>query len=648
MTFGKAVVLVLSLASWASPTFAQNWIPVGPPGGDVRSLVADPEHAERIYLGTSRGILYRSDDQGLHWERMPASPALAGSSLDELVVDPQGALWVGYWEVEGTGGGVARSTDGGRSFQMLPGLKGSVRALAVAPSDPQTIAAGTLSGVFLSHDAGKTWRRITATEDPGLHNFESLAFDPGNARELYAGTWHLAWKTMDEGENWVPVHQGMIDDSHVMTLNIDPWNWETLYATACTGIYRSRDGGTHWTKLEGIPESSRRTRAFCRVPQDKKVLIAGTTEGVWLSTNLGETWRPVTDKDLVVNALLSLPDGTLLLGSEGAGVLKSSDMGRTWVDSNTGFSERFISKILFDPDGKRVLAGVWGDAHYGGVFTASHLPGPWTHLDDGLFGRQVLSLALLNGTILAGTDDGIFAWAPGGRRWERIPMPGGISHPRINDLVAVPPRDLVAATPRGILHSADAGRSWTERIFGTGEDVSALISSPYNPSLVMGASRSGIWRSRDAGHSWRRVSNGLRGRTPHALAFMPSDDRIIYATALDGLFRSADQGMTWQRVGGGIPRSDLTGIAVNPDGRTLFASDFSSGGIFRSDDGGASWRRMPTSGLASDRVWSLAVDPSAPDRLLAVASAGGLHLCVTTSSMTGANSTETPTAGESQ
>jgi photosystem II stability/assembly factor-like uncharacterized protein len=101
-------------------------------------------------------------------------------------------------------------------------------------------------------------------------------------------------------------------------------------------------------------------------------------------------------------------------------------------------------------------------------------------------------------------------------------------------------------------------------------------------------------------------------------------------------------------VGGGIPRSDLTGIAVNPDGRTLFASDFSSGGIFRSDDGGASWRRMPTSGLASDRVWSLAVDPSAPDRLLAVASAGGLHLCVTTSSMTGANSTETPTAGESQ
>jgi photosystem II stability/assembly factor-like uncharacterized protein len=649
MAFVKAAVFFVALAALATTAQAQNWVPVGPPGGDVRSLIQDPGHPNRVYLGTSRGVLYRSDDAGLHWERMPASPALSGSSLDELAVDPEGNLWIGYWEVQGRGGGVARSTDGGRSFNTF--MRGeSVRALAIAPSDPQTIAAGSLNGVFLSHDAGEHWEHVTAPDDAALHNVESLAFDPGNAQVLYMGTWHLAWKTEDGGETWNPIHQGMIDDSHVMTLNIDPWDSQTVYATACTGIYRSRDGGDHWTKLEGIPESSRRTRAFCRNPLDPKMLIAGTTEGVWLSTNRGETWKPVTDKDLVTNALIAQPNGTLLLGSEGAGVLKSSDYGRTWVGSNTGFSERFISRVLFDPDGKRVLAGVWGDAHYGGVFTASHLPGPWKHLDDGLFGRQVLSLALLNGTILAGTDDGIFAWPSGGRRWERMPMSGGITHPRINDLVAVAPNDLVAATPRGILHSSDAGRTWTERVFGAGEEVSALISSPYDPKLVMGASKNGIWKSRDAGHSWRRVSNGLRGRTPHALAFMPFDDRVIYATAYDGLFRSSDQGLTWERVKGGVPRSDLTGIAVSPDGRTLYASDFSFGGIFRSEDAGASWRRMSTPGLASDRVWTLALDPAAPDRLLAVASAGGLHLLITSSGATGANATgagttETPAAG---
>jgi len=645
----KAALLIVVLAGLACPAWAQNWVPVGPPGGDVRSLIADPEQPTRIYLGTSRGILYRSDDAGHHWERLPASPLLAGSSLDELAIAPDGALWVGYWEIQGTGGGVARSTDNGRSFNAF--MRGeSVRAIAIAPSDPHTIAAGSLNGVFLSHDDGKKWEQVTAPGDTALHNVESLAFDPHDARVLYMGTWHLAWKTEDSGETWNPIHQGMIDDSHVMTLSVDPWDANTVYATACTGIYRSRNGGVHWTKLEGIPDSSRRTRAFCRNPSDPKMLIAGTTEGAWLSTNRGETWRPVTDKDLVVNALISEPDGTLILGSEGAGVLRSSDFGRTWVDSNPGFSERFISRVLFDPDGKRVLAGVWGDAHYGGVFMASHLPGPWTHLDDGLFGRQVLSLAILGRSILAGTDDGVFAWAPGSHRWERVPTPGNFAHPRINDLVVVPPSDIIAATPKGILHSSDAGRTWVERTFGAGENVSALISSPYDPKLVMGASRSGIWRSRDAGHSWRRVSNGLRGRTPHALAFMPFDDRIIYATALDGLFRSKDQGVTWEQVKGGVPRSDLTGIAVSPDGRTLYASDFSSGGIFRSEDAGASWRRMPTPGLASDRVWTLALDPGAPDRLLAVASAGGLHLCITTSGVTGANAgganqTETPADG---
>jgi photosystem II stability/assembly factor-like uncharacterized protein len=638
MAFVKAALIVIALPALASTAQAQTWTPVGPPGGDVRSLVQDPKHPGRIYLGTSQGILYRSDDKGLHWDRMPPSPALSGSSLDELAVDREGTLWVGFWKVQSTGGGVARSTDGGRSFNFF--MRGeSVRALAIASSDPQTVAVGSLSGVFLSHDAGQTWDQVTAPDDAELHNVESLVFDPGNPKVLYMGTWHLAWKTENGGKSWVPIHQGMIDDSHVMTLSVDPWDSETVYATACTGIYRSRDGGDHWKKLEGIPESSRRTRAFCRNPSNPKMLIAGTTEGVWLSTNRGDTWKPVTDKDLVVNALISRPDGTLLLGSEGAGVLRSSDFGRTWVASNDGFSERFISRVLFDPDGKRVLAGVWGDSHYGGVFAASHLPGPWTHLDDGLFGRQVLSLALLKGTILAGTDDGIFALAPGGRRWERIPISGGTSHPRINDLVTVPPRDIVAATSRGILHSSDAGRTWTERIFGAGEDVSALISSPYDPSLVMGASQSGVWKSRNAGHSWRRVSKGLRGRTPHAMAFMPFDDRVIYATTFDGLFRSNDQGLTWERVKGGVPRSDLTGIVVTPDGRTLYAGNFSSGGIFRSEDAGTSWRRMPTLGLASDRVWTLALDPSAPDRLLAVASAGGLHLLITTSGVTGANAT---------
>jgi hypothetical protein len=60
----------------------------------------------------------------------------------------------------------------------------------------------------------------------------------------------------------------------------------------------------------------------------------------------------------------------------------------------------------------------------------------------------------------------------------------------------------------------------------------------------------------------------------------------------------------------------------------MYASDFSHGGVFRSVDAGTTWERMPSEGLASERIWTLAVDPAAPERLLAASPTGGLHLMV--------------------
>lgn len=92
------------------------------------------------------------------------------------------------------------------------------------------------------------------------------------------------------------------------------------------------------------------------------------------------------------------------------------------------------------------------------------------------------------------------------------------------------------------------------------------------------------------------------------------------------VFRSDDHGATWRRLNGGVPHSDLTGIAIHPDGRTIYTSDFTRGGVFRSVDEGRTWTRVGTDGLASDRVWALAFDPAEPERLLAASAAGGLHL----------------------
>ncbi len=618
-----------TLLAAAPVSGAQTWTPVGPPGGDVRALAADPRDPRRLYLGTADGLLYRSDDAGTRWHRLTPGFPRRGMSLDDIVVDPRGVVTVGYWEMHGSGGGVARSVDGGKTFTLLPGIAGqAVKALAIAPTDPNLLAAGSTSGVFLSADQGKTWRRITPERHPDLKNLDSLTFDPTNPAVLYAGTWHLAWKTTDQGGTWMPIHAGMIDDSDVMTLNVDRWNSQVVYATACSGIYLSRDGASRWTKVRGIPSSSRRTRAFVQSPDNQDLLYAGTTEGLWVSRDGGTTWLLATQKELVVNSILALPGGTVVLGTDGAGVVRSVDGGATWLAANQGFSERFISRAIFDVARRRVIAAVWGDRQHGGVFTAPGPRGPWTRLGTGLAGREVLSLALIGREVLAGTDDGLFISNAETGQWGRFAtlVDGLDVHPRISDVIAPNERTILAATARGLLRTADGGRTFTMPRVGMADQISTFAVSPNDVDVVVAATPLGFFRSSDAGASWSQVSGGFGQATVQALAFMPTNEKLLYAATSRGLHRSTDQGVTWSRCTGGVPYTDLTGLAVHPDGRTVYVSDFTHGGIFRTQDGGASWERMPTDGLASDRIWTLGLDPTSPDRLLVASPTGGLHL----------------------
>src|SRR4051812_17447252 len=95
------VSLTLILVGEARCVEAGSWIPVGAPGGNVRALAPDPRDPERIYLGTADGILYRSTDGGVSWQRQSPGFPLRGCSLDEIVVDPRGTVFVGYWDVHG-------------------------------------------------------------------------------------------------------------------------------------------------------------------------------------------------------------------------------------------------------------------------------------------------------------------------------------------------------------------------------------------------------------------------------------------------------------------------------------------------------------------------------------------------------------------
>lgn len=623
----RASLRVAALLWVCAPLGAQSWIPVGPPGGDVRSLAADPRDPGRIYLGTAEGVLYRSDDGGVSWQRPSPGFPLRGQSLDVIVVGPRGSLLVGYWQVAGKGGGVAASTDGGATFSIAPRIEGqSVRALARAPSDPRTVVAGALDGIFASSDGGLGWSRISPAGHAELKNVRSVAIDPMDPRVIYAGTWHLPWKTLDGGRRWVRAHAGMLSDSDVFTLTLDRRDPLCVYATACTGIYRSLDGARRWVPVRGVPAGSRRTRAFAQDPDQPDTFYAGTTEGLWMSENGTLGWRAATPTSLAVNAVLALPRGVVLAGCDGAGVLRSVDRGRSWAASNTGFSERFVSRMAFDRTRQRVLVGIWGGRGHGGVLAAPTARGPWKRLGAGLEGHDVLSLVVAGSAVLAGTDGGLFSLRAGGGAWRLLPTADTLEmQPRVEDVAALSDRVLLAGTSKGLLRSADAGWTWTRPLPDVEGRVSALATTPEDPDLALAVTPAGLYHSQDGGATWAHRSAGMGDAPIHVLAILPGGRRVVFAASRNGVYRSSDQGRNWVRCAGGLPSSDFTGLAVHPDGHTLYASDFTRGGVYRSQDRGETWARLPARGLVTERAWAVGLDPVAPEGLLAALPAGGLH-----------------------
>src|SRR6202142_237351 len=356
--------------------FSQTWTPLGPDGGDARTLAADPSHPEIVYLGTTDGHIFGSRDGGRRWELRGLAGPSPNAIVTSIMVDPRHSdlLFASTWtrEQRGEGGGIFRSNDGGRTGRDA-GLAGhAVRALVAAPSDPDILVAGALDGVFRSRDGGKKWEMITPANDPELRNFDSLAIDPRDPEIIYAGTFHLPWKTVDGGRDWLAIHDGMIDDSDVLSLTVNAANPEQKFASACSGIYRSDDSGSHWKRIQGIPDSSRRTLVIRFDPSHPDTLYAGTTEGLWKSTEAGARWHRVSSGDWVINSLAVLPAGTasdesnrearVLIGTERQGVLVASGGSDKFESANVGFEHRRVTALTLDRGNAARLGAVLANA----------------------------------------------------------------------------------------------------------------------------------------------------------------------------------------------------------------------------------------------------------------------------------------------
>lgn len=607
------ILILIAVLSPIAASAASNtpWISVGPAGGDARSFAWSPKDPHHIYMGTTNSWIYQSRDDGATWTRLARLGNVDDLVVDSLLVDKADprTLYAGVWEMDERGGGVYVSHDGGHTWAISPEIFGkSVRSLAQATTDTRVLVAGAIGGVFESEDDGLHWTEISPPGSLEIRKIESVAIDPTDSKTIYAGTWHLPWKTMDGGKTWRSIKKGLIVDSDIFSILLDPKFPSTVYMSACSGIYKSDTAGAVFRKIQGIPTSARRTRSFRQDPTDRSIIYAGTTEGLYKTVDAGANWKRMTPSNVIINDIYIDPKNPqrVLLATDRSGVLASNDGGVSFVASNKGVSQRQVMALLADRKHLDTMyAGVVNDKSFGGVFVSTDGGKSWTQRSQGLDGRDVFSLAQAkDGTVYAGTNDGIFrlygdVWVPdnmvantanktvyvyrhGRRVAQTVIDPQGAAQidGQVNALSVQGPVWYVA-TSHGVYRSMTQGATWSGPILNDGDY--RLID--YRNGAVYAAQLDGLQLSWDGGLHWKPVNLPIGLSPIDALATTPSG--ALWVGGRQGAFYSDDHGKTWHALGNlpvreidsirydsGLQRIVLTSrdsdvvFAINPDNQT--------------------------------------------------------------------------------
>jgi photosystem II stability/assembly factor-like uncharacterized protein len=407
--------------------------------------------------------------------------------------------------------------------------------------------------------------------------------------------------------SWHRVQEGIIDDSDIFSIIVDESNPRTIFASACSGIYKSIDGGSKFERMLEIPFSARRTHVLRQDPNNPAVVYAGTTEGLWLTRDSGANWRRVTDPDVVVNDVLVDPrdSNRVLLASDRIGVLASADSGLSFRPSNSGFAHRYVSSMLIDRDNiDTVYVGVVNDRESGGVFVSNDAGKHWEQINAGLDGRDVFALNQANdGSILAGTNRGLFELSRAGSEWKSLSDTLGnklatsvdsLGSVKVND-IKVTPDKWYAATSAGLYTSLNQGKTWTRDI---GPGKLELVALGLKRDQIVVASPRKVLVSAQGG-KWSL----LRGIPAYvdsiqSLAVTPDGETLIASS--QGAFRRLKAG--WARVKPDASSKNINFVSYDESNQRLLAVSSGSGSIFESKDGGRHWRRDSDAGYPLRRV----------------------------------------------
>jgi photosystem II stability/assembly factor-like uncharacterized protein len=665
---------------------ARVWQMTGPFGGDVLSLAIDPQNSDVILIGTQDGQLFRSTDGGRTWKRIKPGLGASGYALTVILFDRThpDVIYIGTQQIrdadhDAIGGGVWISEDHGNNWRELTSLRGrSVRGMVQSSGDANVFAVAARDGIYRTLDRGKSWRRITPENDPELRGFHSVAIDPRDSGTIYAGTWHLPWKTTDGGETWkraASKEAGMIDDSDIFAIHLDKNDPDTVLMSACSGIYRSTNGSQKWMKIQGIPSTSRRTHVIFQHPTKPELLFAGTTEGLWRSTDRGkpETWSRVTPLRLVINAVAVHPErpDRVFLGTDDYGVLMSTDGGESYEPSNAGFISRQVRTVVADARQRgRIYAGVIFDGPNGGLFVSEDAGVTWKQSMRGMGVRDVYSIYQPKDSpdvLYAGTNYGVYRSEDRGRNWIRVKKDEPLDPSKLapetpsnqgESALSVPSefrqQGITSWSPQLVVQKRTKPSSKTpvtkkpaaapakkparpqpepvpeeppeKRLINLDRQVFHLAplvrSSSSDVPVLLAATWDGLYFTEDEKAGWKqiKVANAdgsvLTTAAINSLATHPRVAGLICIGTEEGLFVSRNGGGSFVQLDIGSESKRIKSVALDPrNASTMFVG--TGNGFFRSLDGGKTWEQRGGGMPLVIAISAIEVNPLNPEEVYA-------------------------------
>ncbi|HWE46151.1 MAG TPA: hypothetical protein VG407_08985 [Caulobacteraceae bacterium] len=654
---GAAIAALLwtpaAFAQTVSPTAYQalEWRLVGPfRGGRVTAVAGHPAEPTTFYLGATGGGLWRTTDAGTTWKNL-SDEYFHTTTIGAIAVAPSdpNVLYVGTGEapVRGvaaaSGDGLYRSNDGGRTWIYL-GLPYSrqISRIIVDPANPNRVFAAVQGdpwkasedrGVYRSDDGGATWKRLLYV-DPTTGPSD-LSMDAHDPKILYAAMWdhqrtpwnvrsggpHSGiWKSTDGGDHWTQLSAGLPKLMGRIGVAVSPADSKRLYAMIEAehgGVYRSDDAGATWTHVnadQGIRDRGwYYSHVFADPKNRDKVYVLAASMVV--SADAGKSFAPVREPHGDNHALWINPDKpeVMVEGNDGGGIV-SLDGGRSWSSEMNQPTGQFYRIETDDVWPYRIYSAQQDRSSFRIPSMTTHGgigPQDWADVGGGESSyvamdrkhpRYVYATALLGGLTEFDSEAGAV------RSIDPYPIFQGFTRPS----------DLKWRF------------NWNAPVRVSQQDPNVI----YHGANV-------VLKSEDRGQTWTAISPDLTRARPATLGTIggpimlegaggetyatltdivvsPHDSKVIWTGSDDGLVHvTRDGGKSWQDVTPkGLPEADINAIEVSPhDPASAYIAAYryklgdNSPYAYKTSDFGKTWTEIVSGFPSNEFVEVVREDP---------------------------------------